>query len=309
MLRPLRDTTADRRRLVGFADELGRLERAVRERRNVLITGPRRSGRTTLLNLAPMPGRTRVAVGGETARTPAALLLSVVDRLESRPIEELGRLAALDTQLASMLTPTVTARLLDALDSYAAARTEPVVVLVDGIRPQVAHELFGLQRNDLWALGAVQWVLAADHDDRAQLLAPPADAFWGEQIVLQPLTPADAARLLAAHGHGEAALTGVPGDRWWPGTLLDAAEGRHVRRLDGDRVGSRGRLLAWLRARGAASASDPELLETLGISRQRAAQLLDELHEAGDVEASVARPAGEGRPRKLYTLASSSRPA
>ena len=66
--------------------------------------------------------------------------------------------------------------------------------------------------------------------------------------------------------------------------------------------GTRAGLLGWLTARGSASPSDPDLLEQLGVSRQRAAKLLAELADQGVVRATQERPEGSGRPRKRYTL-------
>jgi predicted transcriptional regulator len=58
-------------------------------------------------------------------------------------------------------------------------------------------------------------------------------------------------------------------------------------------------LLAELEARGAASASDEELLRSLGWTRPRAVQVFSELEEAGLV-ASETEKGPTGRPRKVY---------
>ena len=50
------------------------------------------------------------------------------------------------------------------------------LIAIDGIVPSVAHTLFGLQRNEVWALSEVSWLLTCEDADVPIITAPPADA-------------------------------------------------------------------------------------------------------------------------------------
>jgi hypothetical protein len=309
VLRPLRPTRADQRRFVGRAEETERLLAAVDAGRNVLVLAGHGSGASSLLAHAAYERRDAprrwVTVPGETAATPVALLLRILAEVDAGAFERWrARLAGRDRSSDPALDPALLALLLDALDEHAG----DTVIAIDGIAPGVAHALFGSARNEVWALAGTTWIVAGRLEERDLLLRPPADAFFDTAIVLGPLSDADAARLLAAHGHepSPAVLSAGAGI---PAQLLRAAA---VAEAGGDPAslaappaasGTRAGLLGWLTARGSASPSDPALLEQLGVSRQRAAKLLAELADQGVVRATEERPEGSGRPRKLYTLA------
>jgi DNA-binding MarR family transcriptional regulator len=58
----------------------------------------------------------------------------------------------------------------------------------------------------------------------------------------------------------------------------------------------------YLADHGATSGSDPKLLATLGVSGQRARQVLRELEKLGFVRSFPEQQERQGRPRKLYEL-------
>jgi AAA ATPase domain len=309
MLRPLRPTRADQRRFVDRARETRELLAAADGGRNALVLGAYGSGKSSLLAHAAYERRDAprrwVIVPGETAATPAALLLRILTGLDQPAAERWeARLATRTRSADALLEPTLVAQLLDELDE----RARETVLAIDGVAPGVAHALFGSARNEVWALGDTTWVVAGRLEERDLLLRPPADAFFEATIALDPLADDDARALLEAAGEepSEAVLRAGAGI---PAQLLRAAalarEGRAPARLTAAAApasGTRAGLLGWLTARGSASPSDPDLLEQLGVSRQRAAKLLAELADQGVVRATEERPEGTGRPRKRYTL-------
>jgi hypothetical protein len=311
-LRPLRPTRADQRRFVGRTRETRELLDAVDGGRNALVLGVYGSGKSSLLAHAAYErrdaGRRWVIVPGEAAATPAALLLRILAELDADAAARWeARLATRARSADPLLEPALVAQLLDELDE----RARGTVIAIDGIAPGVAHALFGSARNEVWSLGETSWVVAGRLEERDLLLRPPADAFFEATIVLAPLGDADARRLLESAGEpaSEPVLQAGAGI---PAQLLRAAslarEGRPPAALAAASAataatGTRAGLLSWLTARGSASPSDPDLLEQLGVSRQRAAKLLAELADQGVVRATEERPEGSGRPRKRYTLA------
>jgi predicted ArsR family transcriptional regulator len=88
--------------------------------------------------------------------------------------------------------------------------------------------------------------------------------------------------------------TGEPPDR-----RLQAQAQREVDVAELGRAASM--LYAELENSGPASASDDELLDRLGWSRQRAAQVLAELEQVGFVKGEQ-RPGPTGRPRKVFAI-------
>jgi hypothetical protein len=311
VLRPLRPTRADQQRFVGRARETRELLAATDDGRNALVLGAYGSGKSSLLAHAAYERRDAprrwVLVPGETATTPAALLLRILAELDRDASERWeARLASRARSADQLLEPALVAQLLDELDE----RARDSVIAIDGIAPAVAHALFGSARNEVWALGDTSWVVAGRLEERDLLLRPPADAFFEAAIVLDPLADDDARALLEAAGE-EATDAVLRAGAGIPAQLLRAAalarEGHAPARLPAAAAapasGTRAGLLGWLTARGSASPSDPDLLEQLGVSRQRAAKLLAELADQGVVRATEERPEGSGRPRKRYTLA------
>jgi energy-coupling factor transporter ATP-binding protein EcfA2 len=309
-LRPLLPTRADQERFVDRTDAASTTNRALDTGRNVLLLGDRGSGKTSLLahiDHERSSDSTRwVSVTGESAASPAALLLEILALLEPDALERWLTPLGGAEQASQIAQPAVTARLLDQI----AVSAGDAIVCVDGIKPEVAHGLFGSSRNEVWAAAGVTWVVAADSAERDLLLRPPADAFFDIVVELAPLDDKDAAELLRRNDVNltpaqiEQAVAAGGGN---PARLLRAAaqgqwsQGPIASPLLAGADGTRRRLLHWITVHGTASAADPAMLQELGVSRQRATQLLRELERHGVLNVVTERPSGHGRPRNVYT--------
>ncbi|HVF04275.1 MAG TPA: ATP-binding protein [Frankiaceae bacterium] len=341
--RPLLDTRADARLFVDREDELAALHRAVDAGLNSMVLGARGSGKTSVLHLLAYElreqhrNRVEFVDAGPAAANAAALLGLITARL-------LGE--AVDLTAHSTLTigapPDVPADLVAAVERLRAHLPErqatppnvghelawdpsrPVVVLLDGPPPEVAHTLFGRLRDELWRL-PVLWVVSGDVERRADYLRPPADAFFDAQVSLESLTPKAARELLrrrldATDGLGAEDIDRiVAGTDRTPRALLTSAR-RHLADPSSSNaaaqkrrerafavLGQLGRpatmLVSEVQSRGgAASASDEGLLQSLGWTRPRAVQVFKELEEHGLVVATPQRSDGPGRPKIVYEL-------
>jgi len=196
------------------------------------------------------------------------------------------------------------------------------VVVVDDLKPEVGHALFGRARDELWGL-PLTWVVIGDEARRADYLRPPADAFFTKVVDVPPLSTADALKVLRSRapnplppGIAQRSVEQAEGN---PRRLLslaadvlvgegeDAGSALSRERAITARLRELGapaeRMWATLVPLGQASAHDPELLDRLGWSRARASQVLNQLEAAGLVASSTER-AQQGRPRKVYRVAS-----
>lgn len=304
--RPLLDTRADAGLFVDPFKHLDRLSRAIGDGLNVLVTGWRGSGKTSLLRQFLLHRR---------ASGPAALLVSA--GTASSPSDVLTlvlRALATDTAPASRAGEPSVVDLLDAL----ATDTSPAAVLLDNLPPRLAHALFGQLRDELWRLPLV-WVVTCADTDEVAFLRPPADAFFDTVVRLPPLDPPAMRDLLrrraSADELDDEALSSVvelsdgnPRSALVLARRLTSGESSpELVRADEARrreaVTKLGRpaqmLLTELEASGAASASDETMLSRLGWTRARAAQVLEQLASAGLVEATDVRN-GPGRPRRVY---------
>ena len=319
--RPLLDTRADAALFVDRTPELDRLRQAVDEGLNVLISGVRGLGKTTLLRQfayrAREAGR-EVAVLDATALADPAALLHAVARLLGDPTAADGPLSA--AELIAVIAETVTEHQPeDPPGGIGPGRA----LAVDGVAPAVAQAVFGQLRDEVWRL-PLTWLVSCAEVDEPAFLRPPADAFFDITLRLPALSDDDVRDLLrrraTADELGNDAVTEVVGlAAGNPRRAIDLA--RHLllapngqaddtvgsvrdRLLDREqavgRLGTPARmLLAELEASGGASASDERLLERLGWTRARAAQVLGQLEREGLVEATdEQRPAG--RPRRVY---------
>lgn len=309
--RPLLDTRADAALFSGRTEELAQLRWALRRQLNCLLLGPRGSGKSSLLRYLlwqqrddPLEDSTRPPpffIDAAGVSTAGALLALVAARLGTDSEES-----------------TEARRLLDRLAGLP-ADAWPAFVVLDQPLATAAHAVFGQLRDEVWRL-PVSWVVAAADTDEADLLLPPADAFFDVVVRLGPLDdqalnealhrrldgqlPDDDLRQVveAAGGNPRRALDlaraalASPQDT---AAVTEAAAGRWQRAARLGRPAAM--LLAELEAAGAASASDARLLDRLGWTRARASQVFGQLERAGLVQAAAVRN-GPGRPRRVYRV-------
>jgi hypothetical protein len=188
-------------------------------------------------------------------------------------------------------------------------------VLLDDPDPNVAHQLFGRLRDELWQTG-LAWIVTGDVARRQQYVTPPADAFFERIVELAPFDDAQQLELINRRLEGEdiGGLVGVTVESGNPRVLLAALRdatgaGEDVqtvlaRRTEREtRASTLGRLeslmLAEIEDGATASASDAAWLERFGVSRQRAQQALALLEREELVQAERL-PGPSGRPRKVY---------
>lgn len=322
--RPLMATAADAELFVDRAGELERLSRAVRHGFNSLVLGERGVGKTSLLrrferHLVADDAKCRF-IEASGATTVPELIDIIHDAVHGRRRDPTDRLlASLDGRDG----------IVDDLRLLAPTEGGRLVVLLDSISsPGIVQHLFGRLRDDVWQLPLL-WVVAGNRPDRSRYLEPPADAFFDAIIDIGELDEDDAADLLRRRaqraGEDEPAarvLLGVAGKlakQVTPRTprnllaaarevLIDAEDdpSRWVTNLYAlqARAARLGRAPAMLFTEvmdlGPVSASDKRLLDRLGWTRPRAAQVLKQLEEAGLVVVTEEAPDGPGRPRKLY---------
>lgn len=315
--RPLFDNAADAQLFV--APPLWpRLVRALERKLNVVVTGARGSGKTTVLRqlqaVLREEGGHVAFVDATGADSAAELVRRLRDTLGGQP-------SPLEVSLSTFRTnPAPIAGASRALqaDLQAIGAADPAIVLVDASGAGAAvYEVFGRLRDTLWQFEHL-WVVSIDSDDRATALKPPADAFFDVVLDLTPLsadelaqvlrlrspnTPAQTLREVAANANGNPrrALRALS-DAAVHGT--DAADTLTARGALEDAASLVGRphgmLMAELLERGQASASDTDLQKSLGVSRARLSQLLGSLYEKDLVVQEVEGASGPGRPRTVY---------
>jgi hypothetical protein len=311
--RPLLDTRADAALFVDRRPELDRLDRAASEGLNVLVSGPRGIGKTSLLRFAAhgrrITGQEVAVLEASSLTEPAPFLAAVAGVLGA--ITPTGQVSAADlVATLSRLPPEPAA---------------PRVLAVDGLAPAVAQSVFGQLRDELWRAPLTWFVSCADVDEPT-FLRPPADAFFDTTVRLPALSDDDMHDLLRRRATVEElsdkAVTEVVGlAAGVPRRAIDLARHLLLAPREGDGVTSsvedvRDRLLdreqiverlatparmllAELEAVGGASASDERLLTRLGWTRARAAQVFGELERQGLVEATD-EPRPSGRPRRVF---------
>jgi DNA-binding MarR family transcriptional regulator len=206
---------------------------------------------------------------------------------------------------------------LRAIREAVAQRERRAVVVVDELPAgELGQMLFGQLRDELWSIPAT-WVVAIEAGERGAFVRPPASAFFETVVTVGPLPEAASVELLRRRTgktvprsllHEVAGAAGGNARRLISLARDALLEGRSVDELAGARAASRrralqlgeaaARLFGYLETKGAASASDEQMLRELGWSRSRATQVLRELEQAGLVEAMSER--GESGRRKVY---------
>jgi hypothetical protein len=311
--RPLLDTRADAALFVDRAAELDRIDRATAEGLNVLVSGPRGIGKTSLLRY--QAHRRRIS-GQELAVLDASGLTDTATFLAAAA-RAVGATAPSGEASAADLVAT--------LSQLAPAQGAPTLLAVDGLGPAVAQTVFGQLRDELWRAPLTWLVTCADLDEPA-FLRPPADAFFDTTLRLAALSDDDMHDLLRRRAtvdelSDEAVSEVVSLAAGVPRRAIDLA--RHLLLAPGESAGTtssvgavRDRLLdreqivaklatparmllAELETVGGASASDERLLTRLGWTRARAAQVFGELERQGLVEATD-EPRPSGRPRRVF---------
>ena len=293
------------------------IKAAVNRDLNVLVLGPPGSGKTTLLRRLAADRedaeRPAVYVDLGPAQNAAQALMIIADALGQR-------WAAFGDALRSSVVPETTPsgallrlarRLGGAPGSLILADSPP--------GGGEAHILFGRLRDELWQQGH-EWIVAANDVLRDELTRPPAGAFFDVQLKLAPLTMSEqrdflTQRLTAEPDVDIDALVGQTDGL--PRSLLQLARGAVLsaqpvaellqqrmrqRELIAKLPPSASTIARYLADHGPTSGSDPQLLATLGVSGQRARQVLRELEDRGLVRSFPEQQERSGRPRKLYEL-------
>jgi hypothetical protein len=277
----------------------------------VLLLGEAGSGKTTLLRHAAgeleIAGRQVVVVNAGLAADVDGLLALVDSELDTEAGDGGSVRAADGTESASLLAAVRRLR-----------RAEPATILVDGLLDsEVAYDLFGRLRDELWELGH-SWLVTTRPRDSAPLRTPPADAFWGAVVEIPLLSVSEIAELLR-RGLDEDEYRLVDDAVEWvitgahPRTVIRTAQfalsgGGAKAGIDEltRRAAALGRseelALAELIGMGhPVSAHDPELLQHLGWSRPYAQRMLSKLEDEGLLRSIPERDTDRlGRPRKLY---------
>ncbi len=311
---PLLDRDRDSSLFVA-PDGYDRVSWAVGEGLNTLILGGRGQGKTSALRQLALwlrrnrPDRSATFLDLAAARSLDAALRLLV----SAAAEALGQLLEFAPPLPRPNETEAERGVRVSLDRL--ATFAPCTFFLDNVHAgEVGFPMFGVMRDRLWETPH-HWVLSGDLWDRRWLLRPPADAFWEEVVDLRYST--ESARRLI-----ERRLGGSPA---WIGPLVDSVGPNPRRLLRATLAATRGdaqpeavigswetwndrvaqldprasALIAELSSRGPVSASDSDLLSSLGWARTSLLGSLDLLEREGFVE-SWSEPAGTGRPRRLF---------
>lgn len=249
--RPLLDTRPDMDRyLVRPVDAL--LVDGIHRGLNILLEGPRGSGKTTslsrlrwLLRQQPNHAKDLVMIRGRLATSTSTFLYLLLEGIGGQPESAPAATEDALVQNATRTSPTsstvwppirtqpdrgidevatwrelaTTQGALRMLRNRLAHAERPLVFLVDDIDPVLGNQVFGVLRDDLWELDA-QWVVTSVDEATQILLEPPADAFFDLTLRMGALTTQQADDLLALR-IGKSLP--VPSGSWQPRELLRMA--------------------------------------------------------------------------------------
>ena len=326
--RPLTGSEADRRLFVNRSAELAHLERAAELGFNILALGERGAGMTSLMyqHQRGLQNSGRTCHYARAAKPEKLVDLATLIRMA---VEGRGQSAFLGGDNPfHVFWSGGDSDPLKGLRHIAAAEKEtstskPTIILDEIHQPELAHELFGRYRDEVWEL-PFRWVVCGLATRSSEYLEAPADAFFDSVLRLGPLDTSACSQLLdarldqASQSDGEATWR-INFERE---SIIDQCQGNPRRLLEGARrtvlqssdefatasklLDSAARLgatekmaLEYLLANGPTSASDPDLLEEWLLTRARATQVFRRLEDAGLVHAFFEK-AGVGRPKKLY---------
>jgi len=326
--RPLFDNLADSTLHVS-TPAFERLYRDAYAGRNVLLVGETGSGKTSALSNVAFRLRE------EHRSLPCFVSLARAEDVNLAAIA-IAR-AARDRGLLAEAADETLGAAISSGDPFAANQLVRLLAdtpnnttfLVDDVRGDVGHALFGRLRDELWQLQRC-WIVAVDVRESVSLLHPPADAFFESEVRLEPLGVDERRRMLelrlqaepedytgaeveeiaqAARGNPRQLLTltrEVFERGGEPHFSIDSAvRGAAARRARAEEAAGRpaAMLVAELESLDRpVAAGDAELLARLGWTRPRAVDLLNRLESAGVVRSDEERRSGPGRPRKLYQL-------
>lgn len=333
--RPLLDNPVDAELFVGRQSELTAIWGGLNAELNVLVTGDRGVGRTSLLRQLQLDSRVPLSGARREGDFPMSfvrvegisdgrdMLARIVEQVTGEPTADGEGPDVLLRQLSDFRLQFID----DTLRRWAAESgdgTTPTgtrlypVIIVDDVTASAGHALFGRYRDEVWATGYL-WAVSVRESDRQGLLTPPADAFFEKVVDVAPLSTAESIEFINRRGGTDMestadTLTGAVGGN--PRDLVGALRGllqdpgsyennaRAIGARD-DAIFELGRpasmLAAEMKARGPVSASDYELLRALGWTRPRAVQVFKQLYEKGLVRSSEVS-SGQGRPRRVYEL-------
>lgn len=317
--RPLRATHADVAYLVQRPDELAALKSAVSYGFNAMLLGERGSGKTTLVNM--------LAAALEEEGWRVAQVTGGRFNSASEVLWDVARVVAEDAAGAWDAADRARGRGGDPLVIAYAALVEAVAelpdrtaILLDGLAPPLVHEVFGRMRDEMWAL-QLQWVVTGDVEDKAVLLAPPAEAFFERVVTLAPFSEEQIERLLTMRDpDGELGdhirvliaerCAGNPGRALVlarqalvsADPLADIDRGSVIEQVERELGEPAARLADDLARNGPSGPSDAGLLRRIGWSRPRAYQVFQALQRAGFTEVSTERTGRAGRPVHTYRL-------
>jgi AraC-like DNA-binding protein len=218
------------------------------------------------------------------------------------------------------MDPLAPPRILKQLGNALHQEVRQPAILIDGpLRPEVAFQLFGRWRDELFGIPAT-WVVAAHQHRLAEYLTPPADVFFDVVLSLGPLTRTEALEVLSrrdALGSLEPRVRHqlVEGFDGTPRHLLRLARQYLDRNHDHADAHAQARanaistlspsshmVLAEMQGRGPVAATDGELRSRLGISDRQLRRSFLELENAGLVGVVPGARGTPGRPPKTFQL-------
>jgi ATP/maltotriose-dependent transcriptional regulator MalT len=311
--RPLLSEGPDRELFVPREPAFSLLQRGVSAGLNALVTAPAGSGKTTLLHMLQRNLR------DERYAKPAVFVSGSLARDADELLDFIGQEVAHATPARIHLPATgAESEARRVLDRVRALRTQQAaLIFIDDVpSAEVGRTVFGRLRDELWQ-APHQWVVTARSELDEALTQPPADAFFELKVKLPPLSQSQIEELLARRGvdHLSPSMIAqiVEQSDGIPLAVLSLARQLMLNPMDAQRLlterarreaeaSKLGRaasmLVAELEQRGAVSASDKQLLDSLGWTRSRATQVLRDLEKAG-----LARSfPGAANNRKLYEL-------